>query len=182
MVAPGFFVEAVVEVFVHVLLPVIVPRFWIGFKVVPIDFRDWELLQALVPSLYCASHCLVTISIPLSRGSSSFILLCRSGSGCSSTNILTLFCLFRSLIIFRLWGQMFCIGSVRSHSMEVNSLRLGWHWLLFFVVEESENVRSSLLLSLFWHLNYFFSFLFLELEFKTNRPKNHCHDSLLILC
>ena len=40
VVAPGFLVEAVVEVFVHVLLPVIVPRFWIGFKVVPIYFRD----------------------------------------------------------------------------------------------------------------------------------------------
>jgi hypothetical protein len=123
---------------------------------------------------------LASISIPLGSDTPSFILLRRSGSGCSCTNILDLVCLFGSLVIFSWWDLGFCISSVEYYPLKIRSLRLDWHGLLFFVVEESKNVGSSFLLSLFWHFNYLLSWLLLELEFKTNRPKKNTANSLLL--
>ena len=45
MESPSVFVEAVIEVLVEVLLSVVVPWFWIGVKVVAIDFWNLELLS-----------------------------------------------------------------------------------------------------------------------------------------
>lgn len=53
MVPPRLFIEAVVKVFVHILLAIVVPRLGVCIEVVLVDLRDGELFKAFVPGRCC---------------------------------------------------------------------------------------------------------------------------------